>query len=176
MTLLAHEAILILARRLMPRLREILIPAPTASALGNQHAPAWRRKIGKGFAALRVERQRADGDLQNHVRARVPGAIRALAMPPAIRFEFAVVAIAQERVVVGIRFQIDAAAVTPIAAGRTAARHELLATKRDAAVAAVARLHENFSFVNKHRMTLQENWMLQIARGRFTRTYFPTAL
>src|SRR5882724_4018057 len=176
MTLLAHEAILMLARRLMPRLREILIPAPAASALGNQHALAWRRKIGKGFAALRVERQRADRDLQDHVRTGMPGAIGTFAVAAAIRFEFAVVAIAQEGVVVGIRFQIDAAAVTPIATGRTAARHELLATKRNAAVAAVARLHQNFSFVNKHRMTLRENWMLQIASGPFTRTYFPTAL
>jgi hypothetical protein len=83
----------------------------------------------------------------------------------AVRFEFAIVAIAQQRVVVRIRFQINTAAVPAIAARRASARHELLSPKRDAPVAAVSRFHQYFSFVNKHGMTPQENWMQQIAGG-----------
>ena len=71
-------------------------------------------------------------------------------MPPAIGFEFAIVAVAEKRVVVGIRFEINAAAVASIAARWAAARNIFLAAKRDAAVAAVAGFHQDFSFVNKH--------------------------
>src|SRR5450432_2196933 len=146
MTFLADETIFMLTGCLMPGFREILIAAPAATALGDQHPLARRREVSERLAALCVERQRANGDLQDHVRAGMSGAIGAFAVAAAIRFEFAVVAVTQQRVVVGIRFQIDAAAVAAIAAGRTAARHEFLATKRYAAVAAVPRLHQNFSF------------------------------
>ncbi len=78
------------------------------------------------------------------------GAVGAFAVTAAIGFEFAIVAVAQKRVVVRIRFEINAAAVAAVAAGRTAARNEFLASKRNAAVAAVAGLHQYFCFVNKH--------------------------
>jgi hypothetical protein len=38
-----------------------------------------------------------------------------------------------------------------VASGRTAARHVFFTPERDAAVAAVARLHEYFGFINKQR-------------------------
>jgi len=38
-----------------------------------------------------------------------------------------------------------------VATGWTAARHVFFAAKGDAAVAAVAGLHEYFSFINEHR-------------------------
>ena len=78
------------------------------------------------------------------------GAVRAFAVAAAVGFEFAIVAIAEKRVVVGICLEINAAAVSAVAPGRAAARHEFLTAKRDAAVAAAAGLHQDFSFVNKH--------------------------
>jgi hypothetical protein len=51
---------------------------------------------------------------------------------------------------VGIRFEVNAAAVAAVPPGGTAARHEFLAAKRDAAVPAVASLYVNFGFINKH--------------------------
>src|ERR1700751_4819508 len=83
------------------------------------------------------------------------GAVRSFTMPPAVRFEFAVVAVPQQGIVVGIRFQINAATVPAIAARRAAARDELPPPKSDATVSAAPRLHQNFGFVNKHRKTLQ---------------------
>ena len=72
-------------------------------------------------------------------------------MAAAVGFEFAVVAVAQQRVVVGIGFEINAAAAAAIAAGWPAARNVLFAAKRDAAVAAVAGFYIDFGFVNEHQ-------------------------
>src|SRR6266849_2605271 len=71
-------------------------------------------------------------------------------MAPAIGLEFAVIPIAQQRVVVRIRFQVDASAMTAVAPGRAAARHKFLATERHAPVPAAPGLHKNLCFVNKH--------------------------
>src|SRR5271168_2580376 len=77
-------------------------------------------------------------------------AIGTFAMPPAFRLEFSVVAIAQKRVVVRIGFHKNTSAVAAVPAGRSAARDELLPSKRDAAVPAVPSLHRYFCFVNEH--------------------------
>src|SRR5262249_4667463 len=49
-----------------------------------------------------------------------------------------------------IRLQVDAAALSAITARWPAPRHILLPPERDAAVAAVPRLHKNLRFINKH--------------------------
>ena len=100
MTFLARMALFMLARRLVPGLRKMLVAATAASAVRNQHALAGRSQVRHGLAGLLVESQRADGNLQNHVLAGMPGAVRAFAVPPAVRLEFAVVAVAQQGVVV----------------------------------------------------------------------------
>ena len=71
-------------------------------------------------------------------------------MAAAVGFEFAIVAVTQQRVVVRIRFQVDAAAVAAVSAGGSAARHEFFAAERDAAVAAVCRPSRRFWL---HRQT-----------------------
>jgi hypothetical protein len=134
----------------MPGLGEILVAATAAPTLRNQDALPGDGKIRDGFASFFVVCERADGNLQDHVAAGVAGAVGAFAVAAAIGFEFAIVAITEKRVVVGIRFEIDAAAVAAIASGRTAARNVFFTAKRDAAVAAIARLHQDFCFVNKH--------------------------
>jgi hypothetical protein len=68
----------------------------------------------------------------------------------AIGFEFAIVTVAKQRVVVGVRFEINAPAVATVASRGAAARHELFTAERDAAVAAAASPHQDFCFVNKH--------------------------
>src|SRR5215467_2337407 len=77
-------------------------------------------------------------------------AVRAFTVPPAVGLELAIVAVAQQRVVVGIRFQIHAPAIPSVAPGRAAARNIFLPAKRHAPVPAVPRLHIDFRFVNKH--------------------------
>ncbi len=71
-------------------------------------------------------------------------------MPPAIGAEFAIEAIAQQRIVVRIRFEINVAAVSAIATRRSAARDILLPPERHTAVSAVAAFDPNFGFINKH--------------------------
>ncbi len=72
-------------------------------------------------------------------------------MAAAISLEFAIVAVAQQRVVVNVGFEIDAAAMTAVAAGGAAAWHVLFTPEGHAAVAAVPGLHEYFRFINEHR-------------------------
>ena len=152
--LLTRLAFFGFARRLMPGLGEMLIAAPAASALRDQDALAGLGQVGDLFAGILIGDNRADRDGQNHVRAGMSGAIGTFAVASAIGFEFAIVAIAQQGVVVRIGFQINAAAMAAVAAGRPAARHEFLAAERDAAVPAVAGLHIDFGFVDEHHGSL----------------------
>ena len=62
-------------------------------------------------------------------------------MSATLGLKFSVVAIAQQRVVVGIRFDVNIAAVSAITTGRATARDILLPTKRDAAIAAATRFY-----------------------------------
>src|SRR6202000_1858686 len=87
----------------------------------------------------------------NHVIPGVPRAVRSFAVTTSIRFEFPVIAISQQRVVVRIRFEVDTAAVAAVSARRASARHILLAPERNAPVAAIPGLHEYFCFINKQR-------------------------
>ena len=134
----------------MPGLGKMLIAAAAFATLGNQHALAGHGQVGDRFAGLFVVSKCADGDEQVHVRAGMAAAIGTFAVPAAIGFEFAIVAVAKKCVVVGIRLEINATAVATVAAGRAAAGDEFLASKRNAAVAAVTGLYEYFCFVNKH--------------------------
>src|SRR5256886_561859 len=106
----AGKPIFVFARGLMPRLGEVLIATSTAATVRDQYALARAGEIDDGCAALIVEHQRADGNLQDQVRAGVAGAAGAFAVAATIGLEFAIVAIAEQRVVVRIRFEIDAAA------------------------------------------------------------------
>src|SRR5580693_9590545 len=141
MPLFPGSAVLVFAGSLVPGLGKILIAAAAAATLGDQHALSGNGQVGNGFAGLFIVSQRADGNQQDHVRAGVAGAVRSFAVTATISLEFAIVAVAQQRVVVGIRFEIDAAAVSAVASGRAAAGDEFFAAKRDAAVAAAAGLH-----------------------------------
>ena len=147
----AGKPIFVFARGLMPRLGEVLIATSTAATVRHQYALARAGEIDDGCAALIVEHQRADGNLQDQVRAGVAGAAGAFAVAATIGLEFAIVAIAEQRVVVRIRFEIDAAAGTAVAAGGTAAGHVFFAPEGHAAVAAVSRFHEYLGFINEHR-------------------------
>src|ERR1700722_7092883 len=150
MTLFTGKTIFMLARGLMPGLGKILVATAPLAALRDQDALSGNGQVGNGFAGLFVVSERAYGNEQDHVRARVAGAVGAFAVAAAIGFEFAIVAVAEKRVVVRIRFEINAAAVAAVASGRAAAGNEFFTAKRDTAVAAAAGLDQDFCFVNKH--------------------------
>src|SRR5581483_550132 len=142
--------VLMLARRLMPRLGEVLVAAPSTPAARDKESLPRHGKIRQRFTGIVVTHERADGHLQDQVRAGVPGSVRAFAVAPAVRLEFPVVAVAQQRVVVRIGLDVDAAAVAAVAAGGSSARNIFLAAECHAAVAAVAGLHVDFCFIDKH--------------------------
>src|SRR5258706_2078201 len=151
MALFAGLAVFVFARSLVPRLGEVLIAASAASAMRDQNALAGLGEVGDGFVGLLVVRNGANRNQQRHVVAGVASAVRTFAVAAAIGLEFAVVAVAQQRVVVGIGLEVDAAAAAAIAAGGSAARNVFFAAKRDAAVAAVTGFYVDFGFVNEHR-------------------------
>src|ERR1700740_664071 len=138
------------ARRLMPRLGEVLIASAAISAVCDQNALARFGEVSDDLVRVLVVGDSADRDEQRHVVASLAGAVRAFAVAAAIGFEFAIVAVAQQGVVVGIGFEIDAASSAAIPPGRTAARNVFFAAKRDTAVATVAGFYVDFGFVNEH--------------------------
>ena len=69
----------------------------------------------------------------------------------ALSLEFGMETEIDESVDVRAGDEIDRAAVTAVAAARSAARHELLTTESHAAVSAVTARDLDFCFVNKHR-------------------------
>src|SRR5438552_1476928 len=150
MTLFAGETVFVFARGLVPRLGKMLIAASTAPSMGDQYALARRGEISNRRTALIVKGKRADGHLQDHVLARMAGAVGAFAVASAIGLEFAIVTVSQQRVVVWVGFKINVAAMAAVTAGGTASRNIFFAPESDAAVAAVAGLHENFGFINEH--------------------------
>jgi len=150
MAFLAGLPFFMFTRRLVPGFREMLIPASTAPAVRHQNSLARRSQIRQRFSGLIVEDQRADRDPQNHFVTGVAGAVGSFAVAPAVGFEFAVVSVAQQCVVVGICFQVDAAAMATVPARGAATRHEFFAAERDAAVTSTACFYENFGFVDEH--------------------------
>jgi len=72
-------------------------------------------------------------------------------MATASGFEFAIVAVTQQSIVVRVCFDVYVAAMAAVTTGGTASRNVLLPAKCDAAVAAVAGFHHDFCFVSKHR-------------------------
>ena len=157
MPLFAGKTFFVFARGLVPGFGKVLIATPSAAPMRDEDTLARSGKIGDGLAGLVVEDERANGYLQDQVRAGVASAVGAFAVTSALGLEFAIVAVSEQGVVVRIGFQIDAAPVAAIAARRTATRNKLLAAKSHAAVTAVAGLYEYFGFINKQRIILRES-------------------
>jgi hypothetical protein len=128
----------------------MLVAAAPPPPLRNEHAFAGVREVRETLASGGIHHDRAHGDIEDHVIAGFAGALRAFAVAPAIRAEEAIEAVAQQSVLMLGGDEPDAAAISAVAAGRAAARNILLAAERDAAVSAVAGLHYDFGFVNKH--------------------------
>src|SRR5207302_10181148 len=60
----------------------------------------------------------------------------------------------KHRLLLRLPLQIPAPPIPPVAPRRAPARNVFLPPKRHAAVPAVPRLHVNFCFVNKHKVSL----------------------
>ncbi len=87
-----------------------------------------------------------------------PGPIATFAVTPTLSLVLGVKPEMQQRVVVVAGYQHNVAATPAITAARSAVRHVLFAAKRKTAVAAIAGLHADNHFINKH--------VVQNKRGR----------
>src|SRR3974390_3089028 len=139
-----------LPRSLVRRRRKPRIAAPAAPALRDDHPLVSPREVVYQLARKLVVHNRPHRDLQHHVHALAPGAIRSLAVPAALRLVLRIEPKVHQRIVPLARLHDDVAAAPAVSARRPAPRHELLPPKGHAAVAAGPRLHPNFRLINKH--------------------------
>src|SRR5690348_5782283 len=153
MALFAGTAGFVFARRLMPGLYKsrIAVTATTATATSGEKTLAGLCEIEELLTGISVKDDGADWNGQNSWSAGAAVAIGAFAVTSALGLEFTIIAIAKERVVVGVRLDINVAAIAAVAAGWAAARNVFFAAKGHAAVAAIAGFDKNFGFVSKHR-------------------------
>src|ERR1700693_1221896 len=153
MPLFARLAVFMFAWRLVPRTHKMRIAVSAAAAPTLRRFPALASfgEIKKLLTAVCVKNHRAYRDFQHSFFARSAVAVRAFAVATAFRLKFAIVAIAQQRVVMRICFDINIAAMPAVAAGRPAARDILLPAKRDAAIATATGFYRNFRFICKHK-------------------------
>src|SRR5271157_5112296 len=106
--------------------------APSAASAARHHNALVRaREVMHQLARGLVINDGADRHLQHDAVTLAASLVRAFAVTPA-------------------GFHDDVAAVAAVPAGRTAARHELLAPEGHAAVAAIACLDPDSGFVNEH--------------------------
>ena len=96
--------------------------------------------LGQQLAGRAVAHQRSQRHADAHVGARLAGAVRSLAVAPAIGGHATGVTQMEERVERAVAGDDHRAAVTAVAARRSAARHVLLAPEGDTAVAATSSL------------------------------------
>src|SRR5262249_46018072 len=94
---------------------------------------------------------RADGDGKLDRSAFRAGLVAALAVTAALGFVLRIVAVAKKRVLVLAGDHDDIASAPAIAAAGPAFRNVLLPAEGEASVTAVAGLHQDSGFVNKHR-------------------------
>jgi hypothetical protein len=130
---------------------EMQVAEAALAALGEQRALAVRGEVGEQHAVL-VADQRADRHAQLDIRAAAPvlvGAAPDVAVGGAMDAREAVV---DQRIDVAVGHRPDAAAAPAVAARGAAARHELLAPERGAAVAALAGVHLDFRFVDEFHL------------------------
>ncbi len=129
---------------------KVLVAAPAAAALGDHDALVRLLKVVHQLARLRIVERCAHRNLQRDRAAIQPGAVRAHAVLAALRLVLRVIAEVNQRVVPLARLHDHVAAAAAVAARGPPARHELLAPEGHAAVAAVAGLHANLGFIDKH--------------------------
>jgi len=139
-----------LARRLMGRRGELGVAPPAASALGHEQRLARLQELAQSFATLGNAYLGAWGNRQEQIVPRASGHLLPLPMDAALGLPFGVVAVVEQRREVGVDPHEDTAARAAVAAVGAALGDVLLASERDAAVAAVAGFDVDVGFIDEH--------------------------
>jgi hypothetical protein len=152
--LVAFLARFVLGGRLMRRGGEPGIAFTAAAAARDGEHLTGRGEIEELLAGLIVVDDGADRDVELDRSAVLAVAVGTFAVTASLGGVFGIEAIAKQRVFVNGGSHDDVAAAAAIAAGGPAAGDVFLAAESEAAVAAVAGLHQDSSFVNKHVISL----------------------
>src|SRR3974390_1776876 len=135
-----------MARRSVSRRFEMRVAEAAIAAMGDGRALADLGEIGQQRCAVFSVHLRAYRHLEHSIFAVGAGAVLPHAITATPGLEVLLVAVVDQRVQAGDRFDHNVAA---IAAVRAAELDELLAPERDAAVAAGAGLHIDLSFIEE---------------------------
>ncbi len=127
------------------------VAASTTSAPRHGHHLTVRGQIGQAFSGIGVIHQRAYRDIHDAVSTVPPVTVAAFAVAATFGGIARVVAKGEQRVEMVTGPEIDRAAIAAVAAGRSAARHELFTAESHTAIAAIATSDIDDGFVNKHR-------------------------
>src|ERR1700683_1704631 len=105
MVFFALLALFRFARSSVPWFGEMLIAASALAAACYGQALARLGQIGQSLAGLFVDHHGPQRNRQHRIAARIPRTIRAFTVPPALGAKFAVEPVAQQRIVMLVRFQ-----------------------------------------------------------------------
>jgi hypothetical protein len=134
---------------LVRRRSESRIAAPSSTAASDSAALSRSRKVEHLLARLSVVNDSAYWDRHLNRRSVVSRSVAAFTMPAALSRMFRIEPQVEQRVVVLARNQDNIAAVSTIAATRTATRHIFFAPKREAAVTAVASFYRDCDLIDE---------------------------
>jgi hypothetical protein len=129
----------------------MLIPPAAASTARDHEFLANDREIVDRLSGVLVVDNRSYRDREFDMLGIAALFVAAFAMAAAIGLMLGIEAEVQQRVVVGRSNHVYIASATAVAAAGTATGHELFTAERENAVAAVAGLHKDSNFINKHR-------------------------
>ena len=146
----AGAAELVLAGGLVGGGGEVLVATAAAAAAGDDELVVGGGEVVDELVGLVVVEDGADGDVEGDGLAAVAGHVGAEAVAAALAFPLGVEAEVDEGVVAEGRAHEDVAAVAAVAAGGTAAGNEFFSAKGHGAVAAVAGLYADASFIDEH--------------------------
>src|SRR5581483_5908897 len=130
----------------------MLVAQTAAAPFGHEHALSGRAQVGQKrflFAFDRTVHERAGRNRNHQIRPAAPRLVRRAAALAGFGCETALVTELDQRRKLGRRFEIDAAAVSAVAARGTALGNVLLAPPSDEAVAAVSRGRADGGFVDE---------------------------
>src|SRR5580692_5873135 len=127
MMLFAQLALFRFSRSSVPWFGKMLIAAAALAAARHRQPLARLGQIGQSLTGLFVDHHGPQRNRQHRIAARISRAIRAFAVPPALGAKFAVEPVAQQRIVVLVRFQNYASPRSSVAARRPASWHVFLA-------------------------------------------------
>src|SRR6185312_5277044 len=149
-----------LARRAIRRTLEYRVAGAALAAHGNFQALAMLRQVADHFLGIDVDHGRTDRYPDDLVFAALAGHLAAHAVLATLGAEAALMTKVDQRVEAFVGYQPHVATIAAMATVGPAERNEFLAPETDAAVAAVAGVYGDFSFVDEFHDGENRKWRM----------------